>query len=54
MSSEEIVCSPVMIYFLEKGRGGGGSWEILRERYMVFRGNGEGINRSQQSIKEEQ
>lgn len=52
MSSEEIVCSPVMIYFLEKGRGG--SWEILRERYMVFRGNGEGINRSQQSIKEEQ
>lgn len=53
MSSEEIVCSPVMIYFLEKGRGGG-SWEILRERYMVFRGNGEGINRSQQSIKEEQ
>lgn len=53
MSSEEIVWSPVMIYFLEKGRRGG-SWEILRERYMVFRGNGEGINRSQQSIKEEQ
>lgn len=51
MSSEEIVWSPVMIYFLEKG---GGSWEILRERYMVFRGNGEGISRSQQSIKEEQ
>ena len=23
MSSEEIVWSPVMIYFLEKGRGGG-------------------------------
>ena len=35
-------------------REGGGSWEILRERYMVFRGNGEGISRSQQSIKEEQ
>ena len=53
MSSEEIVWSPVMILSWRKG-GGGGSWEILRERYMVFRGNGEGISRSQQSIKEEQ
>ena len=41
--------------FLGEGEeGGGGSWEILREEYMVFRGNGEGISRSQQSIKEEQ
>ena len=39
--------------FIAWGGGGGGEGISGGEGYMVFRGNGGGISRRQQSIKEE-